>query len=369
MRYSVVFLAITACIVSFFSFLIADAYALGLNIDTPRIVKTVKPSELIDGVIEVNNSGEQEIMVNIYAEDWDLDKSGQKVYKPAGTLPNSCSQWITFDRANFNLAPDETRDVKYSISVPQDAEGGNYSMIFFETDAGMKKTDAGTFIRLIGRVGSIVLLEIEGRTDKSAELSQIRVSEIDENKPLKVQYNLKNMGNALIKAMATINIIDKEGNLYGRGEAEQHVYATSGSQTEGYVEYLGSLPEGQYDVILTLDVGENAPPLVSEASIDVTRELRIISVKPAALEYPAKVSIVLANTGNLNANFSGGITVYMDGQKTAEGVIDNDIILCREEKELNVALDKNLPKGDYKAQVQIKYNGTELTEDARLIIE
>jgi len=70
--------------------------------------------------------------VKVYLADWDRDPQGNHRFYEPGTLPRSNTAWIEISPTSFTLQPDEAKEVRFTITVPADAEGTYWGMIMVE---------------------------------------------------------------------------------------------------------------------------------------------------------------------------------------------------------------------------------------------
>jgi len=262
-EFTVLFLILTSVIFTY------RASALSIGIDKPHIDVISEPGTSESGVIQVRNKGEISIAVEVSIEDWIYDKEGKRVFCLPNSTPLSCADWIDLSPRRMVIAPNEAMDFNYTVSVPQDAIGGHYAVIFFSAQSAEEETLEGSGVRFIGRIGSIVYQETEGRVNKIGSVRNFEVSKPEKNKPFLAKYQFKNEGNTYIKFIGTVNIMDKKGNLYGNAESEKGIGTLPKDEREDTIKWFGSLPEGDYDLILTVDMGEGTIPIVKQASISI----------------------------------------------------------------------------------------------------
>ena len=191
-RYSFLFIIIATCI------LLSESvcYGFAMNITPPSFKAVVKAGGSTSGNITVINKGEIDIGVNAYVQDWSYDEEGNRTFHAAGTTPLSCAKWIRLFPKRFQLGAGKKMGVQYTINVPEDAEGGYYAVIFFES-MPMDKVEAedGVVVQFSGRLGTIVFLETEEGSVYSGVIESLSVTPPQSNKPLEVDLSFKNTGN------------------------------------------------------------------------------------------------------------------------------------------------------------------------------
>lgn len=252
-------------IFSFFTFL-PSAYSLTVGMDSPKIRLSIKPGESHSGVIQVNNAGSKPVKVTAYLSDWVYkpEGDGNKVFSPPGTTPLTCASWINLSPTEFELYPDEIRSVNYTITVPVEATGGHYAVVFFETDLG-EQDIKGMKVKLRGRVGSLVYVESEGNVNRSGVIQKVHVVPPQGGNPLKIEVDFSNEGNVDMTAKGTFHIIDLAGNIFARDKLKE-IYTLPGDKVKAVTSWSGTLDKGEYDLILTYDLGNNQT-IVQEAEL------------------------------------------------------------------------------------------------------
>ena len=198
-------------------FLEATSYGFSLNISPPSFKASVEPGMSTSGTITIKNNSERVPGILVYTQDWLYNPDGSKSFHAAGTTSFSCAKWISLFPKKFQLGAGERMGVQYTINMPEDAEGGYYAVIFFESIPPDAVTEEkGMMVRFAGRLGTIVYLETEGRSSRKGFIESLSITPPQSNKPLEMTFSFKNTGNVYIGAEGTLNIIDGEGNVFGK---------------------------------------------------------------------------------------------------------------------------------------------------------
>lgn len=251
------------------------SYAISVSIDKPRLKIVSPPGSTKSEVISVFNKGNDTVEVETKLLDWFYDKDGNVVFRPPGTLKLSCAEWIDISPKMLTIPPGENRQFSITLRVPDDAIGGHNAIIFFKS-APIKDKEAdikGSSIRIVGEIGSAIYHEVEGRVNKIASIKSFNVSKPGRNKPLEVKYQIKNEGNASIKFKGIVSIVGKDGAMYGTAESQKEKGTLPGDLRDDAIKWFGSIPKGEYSVILTVDMGEDVPPIVEEKTIKIEKDI------------------------------------------------------------------------------------------------
>ncbi len=254
-------------------FFISQAAFAGVRIDKPKIRLAIAPGAYDSGEIKVENTGDKDLSINVYLEDWVYSPSADdqdKQFMPKGSTPSSCSNWITFFPADFKVAAGGSQVVRYTVNVPKDAIGTYYSVMFFETGGGefedTNQEGRSIMVKVLSRLGALFYVEADGTIKKTAEVKDLKIFE--KLNDLFLNCDFYNTGNTDITVSGTFNVLDQDGNVYARGSIDE-TFTMANTKT-GLASNAKSvnLKQGKYDLILTLEFlfGGN---IVKEASFDV----------------------------------------------------------------------------------------------------
>ncbi|MFH1854334.1 MAG: hypothetical protein ABH815_03370 [Candidatus Omnitrophota bacterium] len=249
-----------------------------IQIDQPKIRLNVLPGRKKAGTIMVSNPSSEAKHIKAYLEDWVYlgAGNGSKEFKPAGTTELSAANWISFSPAEFTVSPYGNKKVSYTIQIPEDARGGNYAILFFESLLGEPpEIEGGVVVPLAIRIGALFYIESEGTIVRKAGIENIKIERKEVNSPLMLQADFTNRGNVDITANGTFYIIDKNGMVYGRGRFND-VYTFPDYKVKLYAECKEVITAGEYDLVITLEIG-GGETLVEELRIKITSDGKIIT--------------------------------------------------------------------------------------------
>ncbi len=350
-------------------FSVSESHGFSLNVSPPSFKTSVEPGGSTSGTITILNTSEENIAIMVYTQDWQYKPDGSKTFRAAGTTPLSCAKWIRIFPKKFQIEAHGRMAVQYTISVPEDARGGYYAVIFSESVPLSKEGSEGEMtVRFAGRLGTIVYLDVEGTVIRKASIESLSVKPPQSNKPLEMDISYKNKGNVYIAAKGTLNIIDEEGNIFGR-EKFGPISTLPGDTRETKVEWLGGLEEGDYLAVITLDIGADEPIVEErEFSISYGGALKRLSVDVSG-QKPS-FSVVVKNTGHLNIRVSGRIEILGEGGEPVKTLdLKKSLIAPRKEKKLKTALKESLPLGRYTARAVVSIGDAEFTKEEAFSIK
>lgn len=250
-------------------FLDPDAHAATIRINTPKIQLELAPGQAYAGEIVAENPTDEEVKVKIYLEDW-LYKpggTGEKAFSPMASTPLSASNWINFSPAEEIIKPFGRITVRYTVQVPAGVQGGHYSVLFFETLLGTSTDEQGASVNVTGRIGALFFVETKGTLQRNGEIQSVDLIAPEGNKPLEILTAFRNTGNVDITLGGNFLILDVDGKVQARGDLKK-IYTFPGSVETGKTEWVGRLPKGAYEVLLTYDLGKGKS-LVEEKVLNV----------------------------------------------------------------------------------------------------
>ena len=228
--------------------------AINLRLTDPKVRLSIAPGQSKSGKIAIENPTEQPIKVRCYLEDWFYTDGGDggKEFRAPSTTPLSCASWINFSPSEFTLNPFGRELINYVVSVPADAQGGYYAVLFFETEIGQGQDEQGFNVLILGRLGSLFYVQTAGVVNKQAILKDLTVDQ--KTKGFEVTTTFKNTGNVDITASGGFNLIDQTGLVFARGQFNQ-AYTFPEDEVLLSADWSKAVQPGIYDLIITLDLG------------------------------------------------------------------------------------------------------------------
>ncbi len=267
------------------------AQASQISLDKSKIRLSIPPEGSQAGEIKIENSSAETVKVKVYLEDWLYKdpQEGTKKFFPKGTLPLSCSEWITFSPSELTLSPFGKQTVNYVVKVPSGVKGGHFSVMFFETSVGKYTPEASQSpeerrvgINVAVRIGALFYVEVKGTIKQEAEVSNLTMSGNTEGKPLLIDLDLKNIGNVNITTAPYFHIMDKQGMVHARAEFNE-VYTMPGDKAKLSVSWPKQIPQGVYDLVITFNLNKaqeaagarRGPVMIKETKIEIGQSGRI----------------------------------------------------------------------------------------------
>jgi hypothetical protein len=218
-----------------------------LFLEEGKVVLPVSPGEHVNKSVTVSNTSNEEVHVKIYWEDFQYQTpyDGTKKFFPAGVGPASASKWVSFTPQEITLPGFGKQKIDYTISVPQDIQGGHYGVMFFERTGISIKDVSG--LDIITRVGCLFFIEPKDAL-KDASVGNIGVQ------GGKVTAEFKNTSAITLIPRIVYYMMDQEGVAKDRGELKK-LYVPAQATAPFEVPLPEDLSAGRYSIVLNVDLG------------------------------------------------------------------------------------------------------------------
>jgi P pilus assembly chaperone PapD len=263
----------------FFFFVSAAALeAATVRINPTKVRLIIPAGGAKTGNIEVDNPSDESIIVKSYLEDWfyTSQHNGTKNFFPAGTTSLSCSDWITTSLSEFVIPPFAKQTIQYTVRVPEEASGGHYAVLFFESLLAKPDITDTAQLGVVVRIGALFYIETKGTTKREAEIANLTLKRESPDGPLKMSLDFKNTGNVDITCAGTFHIMDNQGMIFSRGELD-NVYLFPKETAKLTSSWKGALSKGQYSLVVTIDIGKaleeaqlgRGPVIIKEVDLEI----------------------------------------------------------------------------------------------------
>lgn len=233
--------------ISLLIFTFSTAFA-DISISPLKYEITIEKWESKSKIIKIKNNWDEAITLYSSKEDfiaWD-DTGFPRFIKPED-LPNpelSLTHWIQIENSTITLAPGESKQVKFKISVPEVSDpGGHYGVIFFGPEA-----QSWAQLSVIQRLWVLLLINVPGEVKISWEFTELKtgnkaweifVNNDSFNKfPIAFSSIFNNSGNTHLKPRGQIELIDEDGNILRKIWKEKIVSQAWAIIWEKVVDYI-----------------------------------------------------------------------------------------------------------------------------------
>lgn len=198
--------------------LIIPSVSASLSISPLKFEFDLNSKDTKKEIIKLTNSWDETITLYTSNEDfmaWD-DTWTPKFVKPEDQTNTeySLSNWIKVDDKNITLAPNETKEVTFSINVPKNAEPGwHYAAIFFSPWA-----PSWAQVAVIQRLWVLILVNIDWDVKIEWNMKSLKIWQKENNKlnelkdfssfPIIFETVFENLWNVHLKPTWKITLID-----------------------------------------------------------------------------------------------------------------------------------------------------------------
>lgn len=169
----------------------------------------VNPGDTITNFITISNTDNSSVGIQMQSEDFGaVGEQGQVNIREDLPAALSAKKWLTFEPATFTLNSHESKDVKFMLHVPPDAEpGGKYTSILASIGGG-----GDGAVSIAQKVASLLLIRVAGAVRESMFIKSFTAPSFSEYGPIKFDLRIENDGSVHLKPAGYISI----KNILGR---------------------------------------------------------------------------------------------------------------------------------------------------------
>ncbi len=253
--------------------LAAGARAQTLGISPAFVDARVKSGATYTKDYTITNNTAARLRVRCSVADYWYDEHNARVDGRAGTLPRSASPWVQFSPAEASVEPHGSAVIKAVITVPQQANGGFYTVPVFDIEpadraaANPGTASAGVAINFRG----LLMLTTLDSTEYNVEVMGGRAEPPGASRPLELQLDVRNRSTAHVNLRGQFALLDAAGRFAGRGRLDAQ-RLMPGQRNTVNASWAGELTPGRYTAVVTLSydrAGEDAASLIYELPFDV----------------------------------------------------------------------------------------------------
>lgn len=202
----------------------ASAYQLITQEEPTLGVFTVSPSrvevsvtpggETIQPITVVNKLGRPaKFTVSVQAFEGSRDPA-QTVVFTEDSSPWAASRWVTPELQEFTLEHGQRMTFNISLRPPADLPpGGRYGAVLIDSQSS--DADSGTQVKLITRVGALLLVRVAGPVDERGRLTEFSAPRVLSSGPVDFKLAFENEGNIHQQPYGRIEVRNVFGTLVG----------------------------------------------------------------------------------------------------------------------------------------------------------
>ncbi len=193
---------------------------MSLSVSPTLYEMTANPAQNWDSVIRVINPNPYEMTVYVEPVNFVPDvESGQGSFikiDEQETQGSTLAEWINFDDESITIAPEETVELPFTISVPEGTgPGGYYGAIFVGTKP--PESEEGTSrVETAQVVSALLFLRVSGDITEEGWIRSFRTTERILEKPeATFELRFENTGNVFLQPVGEIEILNMWGQVRG----------------------------------------------------------------------------------------------------------------------------------------------------------
>lgn len=168
----------------------------GIRISPATTTLELKNGEVYSGQMTIRNTSENKVTMTVEPASYVI--KGDRYDRPDYNDPTKYSlmtNWIKVEKSKYDLEPESSAIVNYTINVPKDNVPGGmqYATLFAATEVGKAKT---TGVQSSARAGMVISARmVDGKTKEDAKLEKINISKYQPESPMRTSFVVKNNGN------------------------------------------------------------------------------------------------------------------------------------------------------------------------------
>lgn len=252
----------------FFVFLPAGVSAAeAISVSPLRVDELVSPGEVLERVISVTNNASSTKKLYAYLRDFKAEgeEGVPRLIEPGAETGSFMSSWIDITDEGFDFAAGDTKEFKFTITVPAEAgPGGYYGAIIFGTQAPDVRNAAiaeGAAIGISQQAGALILLQIPGEAAEEAAIRDFTTDKRVYPTPFEVKFasRVENRGNVHIKPHGVIEITNMLGKPMATLRVNDRGANVLPASTRRFDNvWSGDFAFGRYKALLALSFGTTA---------------------------------------------------------------------------------------------------------------
>lgn len=242
----------------------------GLSVSPPRTYFTLAPGQSeVKQLLISNPSKTHTLELSVSLEDWMYDEYGNNVMAEAGTLKNSCAEWVdVLPQSFFSVAPGASYELDVRMRVPEnlsDSVPVHTAMLFItQINPTDGVNEQGANIKIAVRSG--VKLYHRNTTARNSEV-EITNFAYDKEKPDQLKFAFDNVGNVWTDGTITCELLNQ--NTGKKTKLNDVVfYSMPGDKRTLFFQLPDDLESSKYVATAIFDYEHAASVKMAELSFD-----------------------------------------------------------------------------------------------------
>ena len=188
---------------------------------------SLKPGEEYRSSVVVSNpaTSEGNLKFMLYVAPYSVANDDyDPVFDKIGTY-TQMAEWITLDKTEGELSPNDNMEIGFTITVPETAPaGGQYAAIVAQDMTRFGEGGGGVQISSIDAVASVVVADVAGQTREYGEIFENNMPTFVMSAPFVASAGVKNTGNVHTDAKSVLQIwpLFSDEEIYTNEESEDN---------------------------------------------------------------------------------------------------------------------------------------------------
>lgn len=221
-------------------------HAFSFSVEPSRIELSIPPGKQRGKSVRINNRSEKPIHIRTYTQDVIFLPDGTSDFPDPGSTAWSAAKWVKVVPAEFDLPPGGMQEARVTVQLPEQASGGYYAMVFFETLPSYAEKGLGINFR----IGALTQVTVPDTEAYQAKLANLTVPS-----PSSAIVELFNEGNVLIRPKGKIKLLDAREKRVAQLEFNPQRLGVLPTSLRQFSVELPALPPGTYRLRAEIDYG------------------------------------------------------------------------------------------------------------------
>ena len=224
-----------------------NAWAFSFSVEPSRIELEVPAGKQRGKTVRVDNSkSDQPLHIKIYAQDVIFLPDGTSEFPASGSTSWSCTQWVTVVPQEVDIPAGKIREVRVSVTAPEEAKGGYYAMVFFESSPSYLEKGVGINFR----IGAFTQVTIP-----NTQVYQAKLADLSMGAQRGLQLALFNEGNVLIRPKGRVKVLNARREKVAHVEFNPQRLGVLPKTARMFHTTMGNLAAGDYHLRAEIDYG------------------------------------------------------------------------------------------------------------------
>jgi len=281
-----------------FFFLMLANFANAFKVSPARldlIINRGKTQEVVL-ILTGSQSVKPEILM-VFPTDISMSQNGTLKFEQLKGFQYSAVSWIKFEQASYTLIENQKKELKFKISVPINADPGEYySVVMVEPTefSDVKAKDRPLKLQMKSRIAVVIVIDVPGRIyEKKGDALSASIQE--ENGKFKILSTFNNAGNIHLDVIGTASIRSKDGRtrfgqvkLLATGSPKEEAFIFPGNSRDFEGVLDKQLPKGEYVVDVMYDYGAKIKKAITSSNFSIFRETNEDESKNEFLSFASK---------------------------------------------------------------------------------